>query len=96
MAVPNIVDQRRNVATNAVIQATKLLDALNALVALKAQRTFFESDFVDSDFDGTALQHLSAGIMGTFFDFVVPAFTTTLADAGNSGRNNQILNQVRQ
>lgn len=96
MAVPDIVDQRRNVASNAVIQATRLLDALNALSALKTQRSFFESDFVDTDFDGTALKQLSAGIMGTLFDFVVPAFTTTLADAGNGGRNNQILNQVRQ
>jgi hypothetical protein len=96
MSVPNIVSQRQNVASNAVIAATKLLDAINALVALKAQRAAFESDFADSDFDGTSLQQLSAGLIGTLFDFVVPAFTTTLADAGNSGRNNQVLNQVRQ
>lgn len=96
MAVPDIVAQRRNVASAAVKASTQLVDALNMLISLRAQRDEFQQDFTDTDFDGTDLRQLSAAMIGTLFDFVVPALETTYIDAGNAGRNRQILLQVRQ
>ncbi len=88
---------RQNVAANTVIYATQLVDALYNLQKLSDQRGKFESSFQDSDFSNAAnLKHLTASIVGTFFDFVLPSLQANYADSGNGGRNEQILLQMRQ
>jgi hypothetical protein len=95
MAAGDNTAQRQNVASKAVVAATQLVDALNTLLALSDQRSKFVSPFVDADFAGTANTQLTAGMMGTLFDFVVPSLNTNYLDAANGNRNKQILLQVR-
>jgi hypothetical protein len=91
----DITAKRQNVASRAVAAATQIVDALNVLLELKDERAQFNGDFQDSDFAGTALKQLTAAMVGTLFDFVVPSLQTNYLDAGNGGRNKQILLQVR-
>lgn len=88
--------QRQNVASRAVDAVTRLTDALYELQQLSDQRAKFASPFVDSDFAGTANTQLTAAMIGTLFDFVVPSLLANYQDTGNGGRNEQILLQMRQ
>lgn len=90
------INKRVNMATNTIIYVTQFLDAINHLNDIQIERSKLVTDFQDSDFtSSTNLNHLTAAQVGVLFDFVLPAFQTTLADTGNSGRNIQILNQIR-
>jgi len=91
----DLTAKRLNVASKAMTAATQLVDALNVLLELKEERAVFGGDFQDSDFASTALKHVTASMVGTLFDFVVPSLNTNYLDAGNSGRNKQILLQMR-
>lgn len=94
MAVDEI-SKRQNIASKAVTAATALVDALNSLLDVKTQRDKLVSPFVDSDFTGTALKQIDAAMIGQLFDFVIPSLQTNYLDVANSGRNQQILLQVR-
>ena len=61
----DLIDKRRNIATNTVIHATRLVDALRALDAL--QEEVAQVTFVQSDFDGTSLKHLSPALMAAIY-----------------------------
>ena len=92
--------QRKMVATQAVRAVTALADALYELVQLADQRARFISPFADSDFTSgnptsVDLSQLSAAMVGTLFDFVLPSLQTWYADTGNDRRNQQILLQMR-
>jgi hypothetical protein len=97
----DISQQRFNVGVKAMNASVALVDALNTLLELKEQRGKFEADFQDTDFQSNgSTKHLTAAMMGTLFDFVVPALQTTYLDTSvpastNGGRNQQILLQVR-
>lgn len=89
--------KRLNVASKAVDAATAIVDNLNILLELQAERAKFAAgDFQDSDFVGTDLRHLTAGILGNFFDFTVPSLNTNYLDSANGGRNQQNLLQLRR
>jgi len=92
----NLVPKRQNLASRAVDAATRLTDALYALQMLRDERSKLQDDFQDSDFSNSDLSHLDAATIGRLFDFVTPAFQTTLEDTANGGRNKQILMQVRR
>jgi len=84
------VNKRKNIITNAVIHSERIVDALNALIQLKAERDDLDSPIIDSDcVNGNS--HLTAGIVGTLFDFVLPDLKATFDET----QNNQILNQMR-
>jgi hypothetical protein len=85
------VQKRLNIAGNAVIHATRLVDALLALEQLKEER-LQAGNFLDSDFDGTDLNHLTPYMIGTLLDTVVPALVATYAVP----TNHDILLQVRK
>lgn len=85
--------KRRNIATNAVTHCTNFLTALTNLIELSAQRGQ-SGDFVDADFEGTDLRHLTPGIVGTLFDFVVPSINTNFIDSANGNRNENIIRQM--
>jgi hypothetical protein len=89
----NQTRQRLDLATQAAEASSRLLNALADLRDLAERRPYL-GNFVDADFTGTELAYLDAGAVGTLFDFVVPDLLTNLADAGNGGRNRQILHQV--
>lgn len=85
--------QRLDLATQAAAACTALLDALHTLNDLAERRPFL-GNYADADFTGTNLSYLDAATIGTLFDFVVTNLMANYADAANSGRNKQILNQV--
>lgn len=92
--------KRQNIASKAVAASTAIVDNLNVLLELKDERAKLVDPFVDGDFTGTALKHLTAAQIGVLFDFVVPALQTTYLDTNvpastNGGRNQQILLQMR-
>lgn len=87
--------KRRNIASNTIIYVTQLTDALYQLQKLSDERAKLVDPFVDSDFTGTANSQANAAMIGTFFDFVLPSLVTNYQDAGNGGRNEQILLQLR-
>lgn len=91
----DLTQKRTNMATNAVFYATQLVDAMNGLDQIKTERGYLSEDFQDGDFTG-ALSHLTPGMVGTLFDFVLPSLQTVIEDSANSGRNKQILSQVRK
>lgn len=91
----DLTQKRVNLATNAVFYSSQLIDALNGLAQLKTDRAFLSQDFQDADFTG-GLSHLTPGMVGTLFDFVLPSLQTAIEDSANSGRNKQILSQVRK
>lgn len=90
----DLTQKRQNIATNAVIYGTQLVNAINGLLELQAQRGVLSQDFQDSDFSTTDLKHLTSGMLGTLFDFVVPSLNTNFVDVANAGRNKQILRQI--
>jgi hypothetical protein len=94
--VAEYIAKRQNLASRAVDLATKFTDALYGLQLLMDERAKLPEDFQDSDFTGTDLAHLDAGMLGSLFDFVMPSFLTTYTDQANGGRNEQILLQVRR
>jgi hypothetical protein len=90
--------QRQNVASSAVQLVTQIVDAIYELQKLHDQRSKFVNPFVDSDFTTTGpsnINQLTAAMIGTFFDFVYPSLNTNFLDAGNGGRNQQIMLQMR-
>jgi hypothetical protein len=89
--------QRQNVANNAVKYVQQITDALYQLQLLSDQRAKFSAPFDDTDFENGAMNpQLTAGIIGTFFDFVFPSLMANYEDAANGGRNEQIMLQMRQ
>jgi hypothetical protein len=92
----NLVPKRQNLASRSVDLATKFTDALYGLQLLMDERAKLPEDFQDSDFQNTDLAHLDAGMLGSLFDFVLPAFIITYEDEANGERNKQILMQVRR
>lgn len=91
----DLKQKRVNLAMNAVFYSTQLVDALNGLAQIKAERGYLGEDFQDEDFTGV-LAHLTPGMVGTLFDFVLPSLQANLEDQANAGRNKQILLQVRK
>lgn len=91
----DILAKRLNIAAKAVAASTQIVDALNTLLALKDERAKLTQDFQSADFDNSNLKHLTAGMIGTLFDFVVPSLETNYIDTANGERNKQILLQVR-
>lgn len=91
----DLTNKRKNLANNAITHAERLVDALNALVNLRQERGELAVDFQDPDFAGANI-HITPGMMGTLFDFVVPSLLSNFQDAANGGRNEQILLQVRR
>lgn len=90
------IGKRLNIASEGEAAVTKFVDALNTLINLSAERAY-AGNFLDSDFVNTGdLKHLDAGMIGTLFDFVVPSLLANFNDVANSGRNKQILLQVRK
>jgi len=87
-------EKRRNIATNAVIHATALWDALVALEELTAERVV-AGNFVDTDFDGTDLVHLTPFMIGSLLDTHAPAIKAFVEDAGTPARR-QVLLEVRK
>lgn len=92
----DLVSKRNGIAEKGIIYATQLVDALNGLKNLREERQKLGADFQDSDFVGTDLAHVSAGQLGTLFDFVVPSLDANYQDVANGERNKQILLQVRK
>ena len=94
--MPDLTQKKINLATNSVFYATQLVDAVNSLRELANERTNLSTPFQDSDFVGTQNSHLTAQIIGTLFDFVVPSYETNYTDQANGGRNENILLQMRK
>lgn len=92
----DLVRKKQNLAASAIAYSTQLVDALNGLQALALERAVLGEDFQDSDFVTPDLGHLTAGIVGTLFDFVVPSLQANYEDNVNAGRNRQILLQMRK
>lgn len=97
----DLVDKRRNVATNMMIEGTRLADAIVALQELQAEFAQCGS-FQQSDFDNTALKHLTPGILSAVFagngvvDSLVAWFTNNqTAGTSPSVVNKQNLLQMR-
>lgn len=87
--------KRQEVARETIAAVKQLRNAQKACEALLEMRQKLGGDFQDADFTGVAdLAHLTAGTIGSFFDFTVPAYTTTYLDEGNGGRNIQNICQV--
>jgi hypothetical protein len=89
----SVVAKRRNIASNAVIQATVFYDALRALSDLSAERAEL-GDFVQTDFDGTDLEHLTPFVVGSLLDIVVPAIRT-FVDVTDATRKHMLLQMRR-
>ena len=87
--------KRQNMVRKAISQCTQLLAAMDNLTDLQTERSKLVLDFQAADLAPADLTHLTATQVGILFDFVLPTFQATLADAGNAGRNVQILNQMR-
>lgn len=88
--------KRQSMERNTIIYVTQLLDAINGLNDIQVERSKLVQDFQDADFTPTDLTHLTAAQIGTFYDFCLPTFQDTLADSANSGRNLQIMQQIRK
>lgn len=91
----SLISKRQNLATNAVIHATNLWNAYQGLLEVKRERAQLSQDFQDSDFADTALQHLTAGMVGTLLDFVVTDLDTWFQDPAHPNRV-QLTLQVRE
>lgn len=92
----SLVNKRRNIATNAVIHATALWDNYKALVSLQEQRANMEDgNFVQTDFDGTDLEHLTPAMIGGLFDFVLTDLTAWFYDGTHPERIDRIT-QIRK
>lgn len=90
------VQKKLNLAQKSVLAAEDFIDALNVLKELSDERSKLPQDFQDSDFVGTEIPHLTAGILGTLFDFVVPSLAANYLDTANGERNKQILLQIKK
>ena len=58
----DLIDKRRNLATNTIIQATRLGDAILALQALQAEYGQCGT-FLQAEFDGSSLKHVSPALL---------------------------------
>lgn len=87
----DLVKKRQNIATNAVTYSTRLVDDLRALKALSEERAE-AGNFLDSDFVGTDLVHLSSYTIGVLLDVVIPDIDTTYQETLNKA----ILLKVRK
>lgn len=105
MALSEVQKHQRN-ASDAVELVGQLSNIIDRLQQLRIERSKFLTVFADSDFDPAlgapaGLAHLTAANLGTFYDFVVGDGTQSnditkwLADAGNGGRNLQLINQIK-
>lgn len=88
--------KRQSMIRNTIIYATQLITALNALADIQSERSKLVQDFQDADMTPTDLTHLTASQVGTFYDFCLGTFQSTLTDTANSGRNLQIIEQLRK
>jgi len=70
--------KRQVIAANGVKQSIAFIDALNALVALKEEKTRAGINFEDADFIAQGLQHLTPYLVGLLFDIVIPHIQTSL------------------
>lgn len=94
--MPEFVDVRQRLAAQAIELAADLVDNIYWLEQLKDQRARMGHEFQDSDFIGQkGLEHLTPYLVGSLFDFVVPALNAFFLDEANGGRNANILMQVR-
>ena len=97
---PGAQDQsrkRQNIATNAVIHATALWDAIQALELLRQERGQ-AGNFVDADFTESDLIHLTPFMIGSLLDTITPELKTAI-EGGSVGANaarKDILLQVRR
>jgi hypothetical protein len=87
--------KRQSIIRNAINYSQMLIVAIEGLNSLQSERSKLVQDFQAADFTPSDLTHLTASQVGTLFDFVLATFQTNLADAGNGGRNIQILEQMR-
>lgn len=87
-------DKRRNLASRAMNASIAFVDALLEMQQIAAERPV-AGNFVDADFDGTSLKHMTPAMIGTLIDIVVPNLITNYVDVANGGRNKQVLNEVR-
>jgi hypothetical protein len=92
----SLVQKRRNLATNTIIHATQLWDAFQRLLDLKLERDNMEDgNWVQTDFDGTDLEHLTPAMIGGLYDFVLTDLTTWFNDGTHPERIDRIT-QVRK
>lgn len=91
----NLTTKRQNAANKAIEASTKIVDGLNDLIEVALERAKWSEDFQPNDFIGT-LVHVDSGIMGTLLDAVTTSLKDNYVDTSNSGRNQQILLQVRR
>jgi len=90
----NVVNKRRNIATNAVIYATQLADAINGLKELQVERNEMGAGgaYEQADFDDTDLTHLTPYITEVLLGDVTNNFKATFDVALNKA----ILMQARK
>jgi len=90
-------NKRRNIASRAVTASTQLWDAVQDLSELSLERVQ-SGNFVDDDFSGTALTHLTPFLVGLLLDTVGPAVKTFMESqiGGNGAIPRDILIQMRQ
>lgn len=85
----DLVQKRRNIATNTVIHATRIVDSLRALDALQEEAAIVT--FVQTDFDDTDLEHLTPNILAAIY-----GGGGALDDMLTQLANNAVLLEVRQ
>jgi len=87
--------KRRNIASKAATAATQLWDAVTTLQDLALERTQ-SGNFVQADFDGTALAYLTPFLVGLLLDTVTPAIGTFMgAPLGGGAAPRDILLQMK-
>lgn len=88
----DLLAKRRNLASNTVIHATRLVDAILALDALQEEFAHVGT-FLQVDFDNTDLKHLTPGMLNAVFGGagVVDSLVTNY----NLAANKQNLLQLR-
>lgn len=95
----DLAAKRKRLAENTVIQAGRLVEAVNALEALAVERSqvgnFDDLEFADTT-EGFDLRHLSAFLVGLFLETIVPRLTTALDTSGTGGVPRDILHQVKR
>lgn len=92
----DVTAKRQAIEVGVMNQVSIIIDAVNTLNNLQSQRAQLGANpMIDADFTpNLGLAHITAAIMGTFLDFCLPTINTNIADAGNSGRNTQIMLQI--
>lgn len=89
----SLVSKRRNIATRSVAAATQLWDAFETLQDIALERAQ-AGNFLQTDFDGTDLEHLTPFMIGVLLDTIVADLNTWMV-AGSPVRRDVFL-QVRR